>query len=169
MSDIFTVSSSVLPSTTKVAGFKGSEGLSRPYVFEILLMMTNEEANDFDMADAISAKATLTMHRGDASPPFLFHGVLSALELVHEMGKRAVFRATLVPQLWHLTQTFHSRIFTQKSVPDIIKDVLEDSGLSGDDFAFRLLQSYKPEEHVCQYRESNFDFISRWMEREGLY
>jgi type VI secretion system secreted protein VgrG len=169
MNDIFTVRSSVFPSTTKVAGFRGSEGLSRPYVFEILLMMTNDEAGDFDMEDAIGAKTTLTAHRGGEGAPFVFHGILSALELVHEFGKRAVFRARLVPQLWLLTQTFHSRIFTKVTIPDMIKAVLEDSGLTSDDYVFRLLKSYKPEEHVCQYRESNFDFISRWMEREGLY
>ncbi len=31
------------------------------------------------------------------------------------------------------------------------------------------MSTYKPQEHVCQYQESNLDFISRWMEREGMY
>src|SRR4051812_30562720 len=101
MSDIFRMTSSVLPPSTRVAGFRGSEGISRPYLFEIFFMVTNDEANDFDMADAISAKATLTIDRDPLNPPFLFHGILSTLELVNEFAKRAVFRATLVPQLWH--------------------------------------------------------------------
>jgi type VI secretion system secreted protein VgrG len=55
------------------------------------------------------------------------------------------------------------------SIPDIIKETLEDGGLSSDEYVFKLVEQYKPEEHVCQYQESHLDFISRWMEREGLY
>ena len=52
------------------------------------------------------------------------------------------------------------------SVPDIIKAVLEENGVT--DYELRL-GAYEPEEHVCQYRESDLDFISRWMEREGIF
>src|SRR5207237_1322718 len=83
------------------------------------------------------------------------------LSLVHELGGRALVRALLVPQIWRLRQTLHSRIFTQKSLPDIIKVVLEDGGLTPDEYAFRLSGKYEPEEHVCQYHESDFDFICR--------
>lgn len=47
--------------------------------------------------------------------------------------------------------------------------MLEDGGLTPDDYLLQLSQKYAPEEHVCQYQESQLDFISRWMEREGLY
>jgi type VI secretion system secreted protein VgrG len=87
----------------------------------------------------------------------------------HQPDGRALVRAVLVPRLWRLTQTHHSRIFTRQSMPDILKKTLEDGGLTGSDYSFQLSQSYPPEEHVCQYRESNFDFLSRWMEREGIY
>ena len=75
----------------------------------------------------------------------------------------------LVPQLWQLTQTFHSRMWTNASITDIIKDVLEHGGLSSSDYELKLAGNYKVQEHVCQYKESDFDFISRWMEREGMY
>jgi len=55
------------------------------------------------------------------------------------------------------------------SIPDILAEMLEDGGLSSDEYVFKLVDQYKPEEHVCQYQESHLDFISRWMEREGLY
>ena len=88
--------------------------------------------------------------------------------IVHdEPDGRAFLRAMLVPRLWRLTQTFHSRIFTQQAIPDILKKTLEDGGLTSADYALQLTGQYAPEEHVCQYRESSFDFFSRWMEREG--
>jgi type VI secretion system secreted protein VgrG len=167
-SELFKITSSALPDKARVAAFRGTEGISRPYQFDVFVHL-GVEGQSLELGDAIGAKAKLEIDRADGRPPFVVHGILAAFELVHEVGDRSLFHAVLVPQLWGLTQTFHSRIFTNKSVPDIVKDVLEDSGLSSDDYALKLAADYKPQEHVCQYGESNFDFISRWMEREGLY
>jgi type VI secretion system secreted protein VgrG len=169
MNELYQLKSSALPDSVRVAGFRGTEGISRLYELEIYLVLLSTDAVDLDLADVVAAKATLQIDRDDGRPPFVFHGIVAGFELVHEFTEYGLFRATLVPQLWHLTQTFHSRIWTHKSIPDIIKEVLEDGGLSGDDYALKLIQNFKPEEHVCQYGESNFDFISRWMEREGMY
>jgi len=152
-----------------VIGFRGTEALSRPYVFEVFLQINGAEAHDLDFADAVGAKAALVASRDDDQPPFVFSGIFSEVSLLHEIEERAVLRAVLVPQLWRLSQTFHSCIYTQQSIIDIIESVLQDGGLTSDDYVLRLSGQYKPEEHVCQYRESHLDFISRWMEREGLY
>ncbi len=118
----------------------------------------------------MGAKGTLTVDRHDGRPPFAFHGIFAEATLVHqEPDGRAFLRAVLVPRLWQLTQSLHSRIFTQQSIPDILKKTLEDGGLTSSDFSFQLTGQYATEEHVCQYRESGFAFFSRWMEREGLY
>jgi type VI secretion system secreted protein VgrG len=168
MRDPFEITCSTLPESTRVAGFRGAEGISRLYAFEVFLLL-GAEGQDLDMADTVGAKAELSIDRADGRPPFVFHGIFAAFELLHEMGDRTLFHATLVPQLWQLTQTFHSRIYTGKSIPDILQAVLEDGGLSSSDYRLDLAQSYKPEEHVCQYMESDLDFIARWMEREGMY
>ena len=47
---------------------------------------------------------------------------------------RAIYRLTLVPKLWLLTQTFHSRLFTDKSVSDVLDAVFKGAGLSSDDY-----------------------------------
>ncbi len=168
MKDYFTISSNALPDTLRVAGFRGTEGISRPYEFELYLL-AGAEGQDVDLGDAVGVKAKLEIDRHDGRPPFVFHGIFAAFELLHELGEQSLFHATLVPQIWQLTQTLHSRVFTNQTIPDIIKDVLEDGGLGGDDYVFKLAGQYRIEEHVCQYQESNFDFISRWMEREGMY
>jgi type VI secretion system secreted protein VgrG len=169
MNDLFSISSDGLPEGARVVGFRGNEAISKPYVFEIYFTVASEESHELDLGDAVSSKATLTLDRQDGRPPFAFHGILAEVSLIHEMGGRALVRALLVPRLWQLGQTFHSRIFTGMSIPDIIKETLEDGGLSSDEYVFKLVDQYKPEEHVCQYQESHLDFISRWMEREGLY
>lgn len=167
MQDSFTISASALPASTRVVGFRGSEGLSKPYVFEIYLVMTHDTGEDLDLAGVVGTKATLRLIRADGGPPFVVNGVFATMELVHAYSGRSVFRAVLVPQLWKLTLSLHSRVFTNQTVPDIIKTVLSNAGVSSHEL--RLVGSYKPQEHVCQYQESDLDFISRWMEREGMY
>jgi type VI secretion system secreted protein VgrG len=56
-----------------------------------------------------------------------------------------------------------------KTVPKIIEDVLKDGGLTSLDFEFKLEKEYPKWEYICQYRESHLNFVSRWMEREGMY
>ena len=60
-------------------------------------------------------------------------------------------------------------MFTGQSAPEVIRAVLADAGLSGPDVELRLSASHPVESHVCQYKESDLDFVSRWMEREGMY
>jgi type VI secretion system secreted protein VgrG len=168
--DLFRISSPALPSGARVVGFRGAEGISRLYAFEIHLTLDPDAGNELDLDAATGAAGALVLDRQDGRPPFAFHGIFSEAAFVHQMpDSRALVRAVLVPRLWRLTQTHHSRIFTQQSIPDILAATLEAGGLTSADYSLRLTQAYPPEEHVCQYRESDLDFIARWMEREGLY
>lgn len=170
MLDVFNVLSPALPKGTRVVGFRGEEGISRLYAFELHLTIHPDAADGFDLANTTGEKGSLLLDRQDGRPPFTFHGIFSEASIVHHQPDgRALVRATLVPRLWRLTQTHHSRIFTQQSIPDILKTTLEDGGLTSSDYSIQLSRVYPAEEHVCQYQESSFDFISRWMEREGLF
>lgn len=168
MSDLITISSSVLPSSTRVAGFRGTEAISRPYEMEIFLLL-GPDGDELDLADAIGAKAKLVVDQTkDGVPPFVFAGVIASIELMHEFAGRSLVRAVLVPRLWQLGLSRHSRIFTKVKITDAITAILEDNSFSSADYELRL-GSYDTEDHICQYRESDLDFISRWMEREGIY
>lgn len=87
-----------------------------------------------------------------------------------QLGKRGRYHhyvATIRPWFWFLTRTSDCRIFQNKSVPDIIKEVFADHSVA--DFRLVLRASYQPREYCVQYRESDFDFVSRLMEEEGIY
>ncbi|MBK9261689.1 MAG: type VI secretion system tip protein VgrG [Polyangiaceae bacterium] len=169
MNDLITISSSVLPEGTRVLAFRGVEALSRPYEFEVFLSIEGEAGHELDLADAIGAKAQLVIDRvDDALPAYVFSGILASIELLHAVEGRTLVRAAIAPRLWQLGLSMHSRIFSKLSFPDVLEEILQDNGFSGDDYELRL-GSYEPEEHICQYRESDLDFISRWMEREGIY
>lgn len=166
MSDFITISSSAVPDDTRVAAFRATEAISRPYEVEVFLLVPSDE---LELADGIGAKARLILDRAnDKLPPFYFSGVFASLELLHEFDGRALVRGIIVPRIWQLGLSRHSRIFTKMSIPEIIEAVLGDNSLSGDDYELRL-GSYPKEEHVSQYRESDLAFLSRWMEREGIF
>ncbi|WP_437805606.1 type VI secretion system Vgr family protein [Sorangium sp. So ce1078] len=169
MPDKFVVQSSVLPSSTKLVAFHGTEGISKLYRFELYLVMTNDVGHSFDMAAAVGKPVTISLEReaSDGGERFLRSGVLGSLELINDFKGRCVFRATMVPRLALLTLSFHSRVFTGKTIPEAIQGVLQKGGVT--DCAFLLQGAYAAEEHVCQYRESDYAFIARWMEREGIY
>ena len=164
MTEAFTITSSALPSGTRVLGFRGTEGLSMLYGFEVHLLV---EDPAFDPAAALGAVATFSIRADER--PLAFHGVLSALEIVNDLARGAVVRAVLVPRLWRLTLTRHSRVFVKQSLPAILDAVLQGAGMRPEDYALKLTGTYGPLEHVCQYRESSFTFLSRRMEREGVY
>jgi type VI secretion system secreted protein VgrG len=157
--DVFSLRSRALPDGAGLIAFHGTEAISRLYAFEIFVAMSGDGGEGFETA--IGSQATLSIHDAHAGDPFEISGVFSSVTLLHQIGQRALFRAVLVPRLFHLTLTQHSRVFTKLTVPAIIEAVLEDGGLTADDYALRLVGEYAVEEHVCQYRESDFDFISR--------
>ncbi|MDC0678905.1 type VI secretion system Vgr family protein [Sorangium atrum] len=167
MPDNFVVQSSALPSSTKLVAFHGTEGISKPYRFELYLVMTNDAGQSFDMAAAVGQPVSISLERSDGGEPFLRSGVLGSIELINEFVGRSVFRATMVPRLALLAMSFHSRVFTVQAIPAIIQAVLQKGGVT--DCALQLQGSYNPEEHICQYRETDYAFIARWMEREGIY
>jgi type VI secretion system secreted protein VgrG len=71
------------------------------------------------------------------------------------------------PRLWLLTKTQDCRIFQNKSVPDIVKAVLNEHGVTDIDDA--LSGTYAAREYCVQYRETAFDFVSRLLESEGIF
>lgn len=170
MHDLFSFRSDALPETVRVVTFTGAEALSRPYRFDVHLLVPRTEDGDFDMASALNARATLSIHHDDGAPRCWFHGLISVLELTHELPDYTLYRAALVPRLHLLRQSRHSRVNVRVTIPDIIEGLLKQNGLSPeDDYVLQLARTYPEREHVCQYHESDLDFLSRWMEREGLY
>jgi hypothetical protein len=54
MLDVFTIGSPALPKDTRVVGFRGAEGISRPYAFEIHLSLAPDERDAFELAAAVA-------------------------------------------------------------------------------------------------------------------
>lgn len=77
------------------------------------------------------------------------------------------YQAELAPWLWFLTRTTDLRIFENKKAPDIIEKIFQDLGFS--DFEMRFQEPHRVREYCVQYRETDFNFVSRLLEEEGAY
>ena len=167
MPDLFKFSSSALPDDAVLLCFRLTEAINTP--FELELFFTTNSPDDVDLSDAIGAKVQVLADRGGGGPSMQWAGVFATIEHVHQGTSGAVFRGLVVPAVWFLAHGEHSRIFTQKSVKDFATEVMTDAGMISGDFEFRLQGSPATEELVCQYRESDLAFITRWLERDGLF
>ena len=139
------------------------EQISRLFQIEAELSSENGEV-DFDKV--VGYGATVRLYIGQKDKRY-FDGVVSRLVQVANQGGYAHYRATIVPWLWFLTRTSDCRIFQAKTVPDIIEQVFKGHGFN--DYQLKLSGNYQPREYCVQYRETDFNFVSRLMEQEGIY
>ncbi|MCP3677724.1 MAG: type VI secretion system tip protein VgrG, partial [Deltaproteobacteria bacterium] len=145
----------------EVVEFSIQEEVSSP--FTAFLTVASEDEIGFD--DVIGREALLTL-RGDQQNRFL-HGIIYEFMLTGSRGRFYLYRTRVVPSLWLLSLEQDCRIFQNKSVPDIVKQILEDRQIPSDTFEFRLKKEYQPREYCVQYRETDLNFISRLLEEEG--
>jgi type VI secretion system secreted protein VgrG len=102
----------------------------------------------------------------DNSPRF-FNGMVSQFGAGGEHEGRRSYRAEVVPWFWFLSQTTDCRIFQNKSVPEIVEQIFGDLGFS--DYELNLQLDHPQGEYFVQYRESDFDFVARLLEEEGIF
>ena len=90
------VSQALEDDTFEVVSFRGVEGISRLYEFDITL---TSEDSEIDLRAVLQNPATLTIKRDDGDDR-LIHGIAARFEQLHESGERCFYRAVLVPRLW---------------------------------------------------------------------
>jgi type VI secretion system secreted protein VgrG len=147
--------------------FEGHEGISQLFEF----VVTIGTADALTASSVIRSKAKLSMRSAAAVAERDVHAVVSRVEeeAIQRTGAHQ-YRVTLVPWAWMLVHGADSRIFQDKNVPDIVKAVLTGAGYAdGTDFKFSLRGTYATREYCVQYRESNWDFVCRLLEEEGIF
>jgi type VI secretion system secreted protein VgrG len=148
---------------TAVMDFRAQERLSAPY--DVSLTLACEDEINFD--DVVGKEAVLTIV-GDGQDRHV-HGIVNEFMQTGSKGRFFVYETRVVPALWLLSLEQDCRIFQNKTVQDIITQVLKDGGITTDRFAFRLQGQYQPRDYCVQYRETDLNFISRLLEEEGIF
>ena len=144
--------------------FTGSERVSQPFRFVLKLLSPDP---NLDMQALLTKPAVLSLNMTEESERHL-HGHIVRISLL-ECGEdgMAAYEAELVPWLWFLHRYSDCRIFQNKTVPDIVEQVFRDRGFP--DYQLKLQGSFQPRDYVVQYRETDFNFVSRLLEDEGIF
>jgi type VI secretion system secreted protein VgrG len=139
------------------------EELSRLSEFDIELL---SEERQIAPASILGRNVTVRLElEGDAVRHF--NGYVTRFGQAGMQGRYHAYRALVRPWLWFLTRTADCRIFQELSVPEIVKQVFADHGMA--DLKDELTYTYPKRSYCVQYRETDFDFVSRLLEQEGIY
>ena len=114
-----------------IESISGEERMGRLFVFQFELLSGNHELH-FDKVVGQKVTAILVLENGER----FFHGYITEFRYAGSRNEFARYHATVRPWLWFLTRTADCRIFQEKSVPDIIKEVFRDNGMA--DFEVQL-------------------------------
>lgn len=148
----------------KIFELSGQQILSAPYEFMARFVCG---IPDLDLSQLTKQAAIITLSYKNESR--YFHGMIKDAVMMGENGQSYVYAITLVPKLWFLNYRTNCRIYQHKSVPQIITQLLDEAGLKVDDYAFHLKEHYAELNYTVQFNESDFAFISRLLEREGIH
>ena len=140
-----------------------SAGLSM--LGEMQLGLVSEKA-DLKPEDLLGKPMTVSVALRDDKMRH-FHGYVTRFGIGARRGRYFGYQASVRPWLWFLTRTADCRIFQEQSVPDIVKTVFGDHGNAN--FEFKLFRSYRKWVYCVQYRETDYNFVARLLEHEGIY
>ncbi|WP_320041748.1 type VI secretion system tip protein TssI/VgrG [uncultured Desulfobacter sp.] len=143
----------------------GTEELGRLFQFDLELL---SKKPDIKFEDLLGQNVTIRLDLPDRKNRY-FNGFVTRFNQsdVNTEEDYTPYSATISPWFWFLTRTADCRIFQNKTVPDIIKEIFRDHGFT--DFEDKLTGTYRNWEYCVQYRETDFNFVSRLMEQEGIY
>jgi len=147
-----------------LTSFSGDERLSKPFRYQLELLA---EAPDISPTDLIGKAIDIRIGLADESDRYINGHVQSLIAGgIHPNGYRQ-YHAEIIPWFQLLDYIDDCRIFQNMDVSAIIKDVF--SSRSYDNFVIDLQNTYREREYTVQYRESDFNFVSRLLEEEGIF
>jgi type VI secretion system secreted protein VgrG len=143
---------------------KAREELGRLFEYELDLLSSDGAIN---LDEVLGKTVTVKLGLEDDKVRY-FSGYVTRIAQDGMHGRLHAYQATVRPWLWLLTRTTNCRIFQEQTVPDILKEIFaRHSGVAK--VKFELTESYAPWQYCVQYRETDFNFVSRLMEDEGIY
>lgn len=172
---------------TNVDGYENVSGLFRfDLDVTVKLPVPMSPEVDLDLANMVRNDATLKIlaNQGDPNDDDDWHefaGVLAVFEQKEEVSPGwGRFRAVLVPKAWVATRTTRSRVFEDVAINDLINTVLTTSGLVAADIDVQLAKLpttaasversiYPQHEYLAQYEETDWQFLTRRLEHEGIF
>lgn len=142
----------------------GVERLSGLFAFN-LDILSEKESITFE--DIVGKRVTITIHLAGGENRFI-NGFVNRFTQSGRDARFTHYQAEVVPWLWFLTRNANCRIFQNKTPVEIIKKIFDDLGFQGN-YKDKTTGSYPTRDYCVQYRETDFNFVSRLMEEYGIF
>ncbi|WP_321840145.1 type VI secretion system Vgr family protein [Burkholderia cepacia] len=141
----------------------GSDELGRLFEFRIEALA---DSHSLSLKDMLGKPVTVRIEQQDLSTRYL-NGIVARASLAGRRAERYYCYELIVrPWLWLATRRSDCRIFQNKTVPEIVQEVLSTYGFP---IESHLAETYVPRDYCVQYNETDAAFVSRLMEFEGIY
>ena len=156
------------PDKLLVESWVGREALSSLYEWQIFCLGTDA---GIELKTLIAKQVILRTRLADGTQAARSGWVAHIAQLGSD-GGLARYRLTVVPWLWLATRRRSSRVFQDKSVLEIVEHVFRADGARANWWIAPEVEGFlaraRPRSYCCQYRESDYDFISRLLAEEGI-
>lgn len=141
----------------------GRESLSSPFRFEVRLRPLAR----FDLhPDRFVKAAASIVIQDDVSERRRIEGVVTDMSVSATVRGLPEVHVVLEPRLALLRFRKDTRVFRDRTVPEIVTEVLSAIGVRPDK---RLGATYERRAYCVQYDETDFDFVHRLLEDEGIF
>ncbi len=144
-----------------ITRLQGQESISQLFQFQLDFLA--EVGSEIHFEKIIGQTVTVEMRLVDNTKRY-FNGLVKSFSQGRREERFIHYSAEIVPKIWLLSKKVRSRIFQHLTVPEIIHQIL-----TGYEVKYETQATYYQRDYCVQYRESDFDFISRLMEEEGIY
>jgi type VI secretion system secreted protein VgrG len=153
-----------LPGDVRVTSYSAHEGISIPFSLDLEIATQDPS---FRVEPCLRHRTLLEVADGHGGVRH-YDGLPDRVGFVAHRGDEFFFRLRLRPALAALEHREGSRIFQDKTPVDVVKAILKDAGVD-ENVEWRLRQTYAPREFLCQYRETELNFVHRLLEEEGIF
>ncbi|MFS3596834.1 type VI secretion system Vgr family protein, partial [Citrobacter braakii] len=158
------------PHALDVVRFEGLEQLSVLYHYSVRFTCS---ASELTANMILNQPALLIMKGGallNAIPVKFVHGVVTHFRRLTGSHDQVSHEIIIEPYLSLLDKQFRThRFFINKSVPEVVSEILQEHALHGWEYEFTLTQSYPKREQINQYQESDLAFIERLLAEVGIF
>lgn len=143
----------------------GRETVSTPFCYELRSMTALDEKGIVAMhGKAMSCQIGDGLHN---LPQRYLHGIVTQIQRGRDANNQTVCIFRLEPAFALLQLGCSTRVWQNMTVPDLVSKLLGEHKIN--QVVLQLRNTFPKREYCIQYRESDFDFISRLLEEEGIY
>jgi len=139
-----------------------TEELGHLFEFEVIAAAPSQSVS---IDDLLGTPASVAVELSDGKQRH-FHGLVCAMGMEGSDQRMFGYRMVLRPWLWLLTRRSDTRVFQNIGLVDILKKVFAPFSPN---YTFQISGTLPTYEYCVQYRETDFNFVSRLMEQEGVY